>query len=674
MKKKTIIFCILIVLSSSVFAANADKAGSAVASINFRVMDIPLLDGMAYFISTIDKFSSIAGTIAIALFMTTLIWNAFRLWFGTQQVRKAAVDIMLKCLIFTAVFVSYQRIRYGVMDLSMKIGSYAGGGAAEVATRFSDLKETVENKLNASRNYMIKMFQKTQAEGGGSLSETDIKDFSKGVGLSEEEITKYAQNYGLKITDSAWTAAKKDESGGAILTAVIQGISNKKAYKKMLKKLEDEEQKNFEEMVKKGEGEDIQNLLAGFAEVLYENPDWTTADESLKSSIEKYIYSPFITTSGELKEGDKWSLEKWKETGMDEGMMVSPAALIKTCVLVANVLMAYRSSDVTNGTKKKLIPSWDDVANFIIMIIMCIGIIASGVFVCIQYSMCIFEYWIVTSLGILFVPCILFDGTKTYASKLIQLFVAYFIKITIILLCIFWTFSTYINASINIIGSSHPVSLLNFAYVFFALILGFVVTQNAPQIAMTMLNGTPQLSMGEFLHAAGTAAAGAALAKKGATAAAKTAAPVVKGANAGIAEGAAAAAGAWKGAGEAGASFGTKFKMAAGAGFKQTASAWSSGIKDHASRLLTGHESSSHNASSLHVGVGNAEQLESVGVNKKNANSNGTISNKNIQEAYTTQAKQAAEAEKATKNSSTENKQQPDKVSIKGNEQSSDLG
>ena len=31
---------------------------------------------------------------------------------------------------------------------------------------------------------------------------------------------------------------------------------------------------------------------------------------------------------------------------------------------------------------------------------------------------------------------------------------------------------------------------------------------NAPQIAMTMLNGTPQLSMGEFMHAAGTAAAG----------------------------------------------------------------------------------------------------------------------------------------------------------------------
>jgi hypothetical protein len=43
-----------------------------------------------------------------------------------------------------------------------------------------------------------------------------------------------------------------------------------------------------------------------------------------------------------------------------------------------------------------------------------------------------------------------------------------------------------------------------------------VVTQNGPQIAVTILNGSPQLSMGEFLHAAGTAVAGAAMAKRAA--------------------------------------------------------------------------------------------------------------------------------------------------------------
>ena len=73
------------------------------------------------------------------------------------------------------------------------------------------------------------------------------------------------------------------------------------------------------------------------------------------------------------------------------------------------------------------------------------------------------------------------------------------------------------------------------------------------------------------------------------------------------------------------------------------------------------------------MGVGNAEQLKSV-VNRENANSNGTISNKNIQEAYTTQAKQAVEAEKAKTANNNTTKEQAAKVSIDGSEQSSDLG
>lgn len=234
-------------------------------------------------------------------------------------------------------------------------------------------------------------------------------------------------------------------------------------------------------------------------------------------------------------------------------------------------------------------------------------------------------------------------------------------------LCIFWTFSAYIHAATNILSFARPVSMLNFAYMLFTLLLGFVVTQNAPQIALTVLNGTPQLSMGEFLHAATTAAVGAAMAKKSAGMAMKKAAPVVRGANAGIAEGAAAAAGAWKGAGEAGVKGFERIKMASGAAFKQTAAAFSSGIKDQACRFISGKESSSHNASSLHVGVGDANTLD---LKPENANKDGTLTNKNISEAYAAQAKQKAqqiEAEKA--------KQQPqaNKVSIDGSEQQSNL-
>ena len=687
MKKKNIIFCVLPLISSSLFAENANKAGAVTAALNFRVMDIPLLDGMSYFITTIGTFGDIAGKLAIALFLTTLIWNAFRLWFGTQQVRKAAVDIMLKCLLFTAVFAGYRGIQVGVIDLAMKIGANAGGGAAEVATTFSNLKENLEAKLIVAQKTMKKMF-KEAGDTGGALSETDVKILAKGTGYSEEEVRKQAEQYGVKINDSAATVAGKvflytgGSSVAALGTLIGVGINNKIQYKKMYKNLNDEEVNNFKEMVKNGEGADIQNLLAGFAEVMYENPDWENAPDDLKSNINKYIYSPFITTTDVLPDNEQWSLKKWKKTGVDEGVMISPGALIKTCVLVANVIMAKEenTTDENNQTSKKFFQkTWQDINRFIMTTIMVLGIIFAGIFCCIQYCMCIFEYWIVTSIGVLFIPCILFDGTKSYASKLIQLYVSFFIKITVMLLCMFWTFSTYVNVATNILASANPVTMLNFAYILFALILGFVVTQNAPQIAMTILNGTPQLSMGEFLHAAGTAAAGAALAKRGASMAAKKAAPVVKGANAGIAEGAAAASGAWKGAGEANAGFGTKFKMAASAFAKQTGSAWGSGIKNYNSRLLTGKDSSSHNASSLHNGVGNIEQInggkELSNEQKSKAGHNGAVNNNIVSAIYQNQAKakaQEIEAEKAKKKNPPP--EQPTRVNIDGSEQQSDLG
>ena len=66
--------------------------------------------------------------------------------------------------------------------------------------------------------------------------------------------------------------------------------------------------------------------------------------------------------------------------------------------------------------------------------------------------------------------------------------------------------------------------------------------------------------------------------------------------------------------------------------------------------------------------------LKNANVTKENANKDGTLTNKNISEAYAAQAKKAAEAQKA-KNAG--NNPLPDeqagKVSIAGSEQQSNL-
>ena len=690
--KKYLILPFVFLISGYVFAGPITAITNSLQKQNWTVFDTPLFNGIGYFISTFSTFSYVASYLSIILGLTGVLWNAFRLWFGTQQVRKACIDIGIKFLVYSCIVMIYGSVVSWVMNFSTNLGLYAGNGYFETRTTFQNMYENYKEETKAASE-ALNNFYNSVGEEGKKLSDETIKLLAKNTGYTTEELKKKVEASGIEV-DKTFINAKTVTSSagasagilggvtagaaigsaipivgtvaGALIGGLIGGIGGYLAGRKVgdvvdssissaqiYKNAEDAQQKEMLKKIKNGEFRDAFIMMKALDEVI---KPVTNEDGSIR-----YIYEPLIEVPG---------------TDGNTLKLISPGAIIKTGVLWANIIKTMEATDFDSdaGTflEKKIDGGFNSIMNWIMQFILVIGIILSVIFATIQYIMAIFEYFIVSSMGVIFIPCVLFDGTKTYASKLITLFLSFFVKITVTIMCLFFVINMFaINADV-IIKSGHPCSLSNFAYLLFTILLGFILTQNAPQVALTILNGTPQLSMGEFLHAAGTAAAGAALAKKGATMAAKTAAPVVKGANAGIAEGAAAAAGAWKGAGEAGASFGTKFKMAAGAGFKQTASAFDSGIKDYASRLITGKESSSHNASSLHVGVGSRENF--VGTTKENANKDGTLTNKNISEAYAAQAKKAAEAQKA-KNAG--NNPLPDeqagKVSIAGSEQQSNL-
>jgi type IV secretion system protein TrbL len=209
--------------------------------------------------------------------------------------------------------------------------------------------------------------------------------------------------------------------------------------------------------------------------------------------------------------------------------LLSPGAMIKTAVLISDIISRQGSteysSDKQGFIEKKLDETFQKILSLILVILMTFGLIMASIFCVIQYVMCIFEYFIVTAVGVIFIPFCLWDGTKSFTAKLVTLFTSFFIKIMVMILCLFWVYSAFIYMGVSILSSNEPISFLSFAYFIFTCLLGWVVTQNGPQIAVTILNGSPQLSMGEFLHAAGTAVASAAMAKR----AAGTAVAAVKG-------------------------------------------------------------------------------------------------------------------------------------------------
>jgi type IV secretion system protein TrbL len=127
---------------------------------------------------------------------------------------------------------------------------------------------------------------------------------------------------------------------------------------------------------------------------------------------------------------------------------------------------------------------------------------------------CIIEYYVVSAVGMLLVPCVLFEGTREFAKKLLGLFAAYFVKIIVMSLAVFWAFSAFISMGNDIIGSNNPIGLLSFANFLFTCLLCWLVVREAPKIAQGLLSGSPSLGMGDFLQAVGTAALGAGIAAR----------------------------------------------------------------------------------------------------------------------------------------------------------------
>ena len=269
------------------------------------------------------------------------------------------------------------------------------------------------------------------------------------------------------------------------------------------------------------------------SEVFDKNPDYDPEMAGTKGyNTDKYLFDPFM---------------RGKNAPTN---ILSPGAMIKVGVVIADIVQFQTTKDIDeNGdivdkdlnTEKKdklLFFPISRLIEMIFLLIMTVGIVGSCAFFAVQYLMTIFEFFILTSVGILFVPCILWDGTKSFAAKLVTLFLSYFFKLMLMILCVFWVFIFLLRFGMTLMSSFPTVSFLNLGYFFFAMLLSWTVTQNGPKLATALLNGTPDLSMGEFMRAAGTAAAGAYAAKKAvagtASAVQKTGAAAHKGLQKGV--------------------------------------------------------------------------------------------------------------------------------------------
>jgi type IV secretion system protein TrbL len=466
---------------------------ASIAQARFTLLDRPLIDGIAYFAGAMQGFFRIAFFLSLAFGAAGIVWTSLRLCFGSQEVRKALVGLLVNFLLFTVLTASYPRLVNGVLELSLRIGMAAGDGYFKINSAFLALKNDSEARQRTARETIGKMLK---GAGDIALSEDDFKKLASSSALSEDELRKILKENEVKIySGEEYRNAGRfgnDQSFFALFNNAFFPSQEQQALKVA--------RDNFNKNVKKGVADTLKDkdlaqamvTMKALDEVLSEVEDPGNGDK-----VKKYLYDPFLRD----------------ERGASLGIL-SPGAMIKTSVLIADIINRQGSYSYDTEKKNFIEQTLDTIKNIpqlvsslILKALMTFGIIIAGIFFVLQYCVCIIEYYIVAASGLLLIPCILFEGTKDFAKKLVGLFASYFVKIIVMSLAVFWAYSAFISMGNDIIGSNQPISFLSFSNFIFTAALSWIVVREAPKIAQGLFSGSPSLTMGDFTRAAGSALA-----------------------------------------------------------------------------------------------------------------------------------------------------------------------
>lgn len=152
---------------------------------------------------------------------------------------------------------------------------------------------------------------------------------------------------------------------------------------------------------------------------------------------------------------------------------------------------------------KKFTPN---IPEFLINIVISLLIIITGVIAFINYFLCVFEFILVSGVSILLIPFMLWEPTKFLPEKTISAFVGFSIKALFCTLSLFLAAPLFLMLS-RITSQSNSTDItMVIEVIIFAMIIYLLCTK-APELATSLLTGSPQLS-GSGMMAAGAGLAG----------------------------------------------------------------------------------------------------------------------------------------------------------------------
>ena len=412
----------------------------------------------------------VAIRLGVILALVGILWQAFQMVFGTLEQRKFLVGTITKWFLFLACLTFYPGISRGLYKFAIQMGSYVSGSSIkEITDEFGAYLEALEKALKTEEDTMTE----TITNLTNQISKTSFDPSIHSNTTSPSGGYYFNDNYYL-LESQLYSAEKKKQE----LDSIIASIDT--------------------------------DHPKGVARTI----------NSLKSVL--------IIDDTDITRKYKLDLSMKDSSGNDTGFL-SPNAMLRMSVIGAQIMWENTwQNDIVTKWEENAENNWilkKNITDFpfdrIFDLILCfVAEILEVVITCIeliQYVMCIIEFVICITFGIVLIPCLLFDGLKDMAMKLIPSLLSQTVKLAMITICMFFCCYTYLDITKTIISDTSAFNIWMFCYVVFTILLTFALCSNAPKLATALLTGQPQMSMGEFVQSAAAIAGGAKLAQAAAT-------------------------------------------------------------------------------------------------------------------------------------------------------------
>jgi len=236
-----------------------------------------------------------------------------------------------------------------------------------------------------------------------------------------------------------------------------------------------------------------------------DNGSYTTDVFNTVQTLTAYQYM----STPELKELFSKITEK-RSVKVDDSILTytsfAPAAVIQLLMITAS--NAFEFAD--NAKTKNRLPDFSKILKGLICGFF---LIFTGIFALIEYLVCLLEFMLIASVGVILFPASIWEGSKFLSEKFIGAIVGFFMKLMFCNIAVFLLLYGYVSM-FHILGTQKfAASIDQVAFILFTCLLFFFICKSAPALAQSLLTGTPSLNAaGAIAAASGAVAAVAATA------------------------------------------------------------------------------------------------------------------------------------------------------------------